>query len=619
MVGDGFGGRLWYKPTNYTVGSYSGYSICYNDACNSGTNQLYGWGNNEYEQLGYALGVMMGCNTPTPIPNMTDVKYYSTGYNMGAIKNDGTGWVWGTGLFSTPTNVISNAKFVDGSILSISFVKNDGTVWSLGANSDGNFGNGTTSPISSTVPVQMQGITNAVRVANGYITTYVLLNDGKVKAVGSNYLSSSSNCFLGIGSSTITNTLFPLSITSLNKIIDIKAHSFATAVLDSLGDVYIWGRGGYIGDGMNIDRPSPTKLNTLSNIVAISGCADGDHFLALDANKNCYAWGDNFYGQLGFATPNSALTPTLVATNVIDIMAGEFFSYIVKDDGSLWCSGMSNGGSIWLNLSDMPRGQFTQLNPSLVPGACYVGGSSAIGVSSCNNHSGSISVNNFGGQAPYQYNIGNGNQSSSVFTNLSAGVYTVTITDNANCINTVTCAVTTNSNAVNANFNSSITESVIPLGSTIQLNSTSTNANSFQWQFCNQTTSSNSIVSIPLNELGECCTKLVVTNSICKDSITKCVKVEEPFFIDIPNVFTPNKDSKNDVFKINGRNVKEFNCIIYNRWGQKLYEWNDINGYWDGSTKQGLAPDGTYFYIITYLDNESKTQTKNGFLSLFRD
>jgi len=42
MVGDGFGGRLWYRPTNYTVGSYSGFSLCYSDPCDSSSNQLYG-------------------------------------------------------------------------------------------------------------------------------------------------------------------------------------------------------------------------------------------------------------------------------------------------------------------------------------------------------------------------------------------------------------------------------------------------------------------------------------------------------------------------------------------------------------------------------------------------
>ena len=86
MVGDGFGGRLWYSPTNYTVGSYSAYSVCY-EQCEDSPNQLYGWGNNGSNQLGLGFSIG-GVNIPTPIPNMTNVKFYSTGYDMGAIKKD---------------------------------------------------------------------------------------------------------------------------------------------------------------------------------------------------------------------------------------------------------------------------------------------------------------------------------------------------------------------------------------------------------------------------------------------------------------------------------------------------------------------------------------------------
>ena len=93
MVGDGFGGRLWYNPTNYTVGSYSAYSIC-QDICGTGETQLYGWGDNGFNQLGLGFSIG-GVNVPTPIPNTEGVTYYSTGYIMGAIKNDSTGWKLG--------------------------------------------------------------------------------------------------------------------------------------------------------------------------------------------------------------------------------------------------------------------------------------------------------------------------------------------------------------------------------------------------------------------------------------------------------------------------------------------------------------------------------------------
>lgn len=432
MVGDGFGGRKWYKPTNYTVGSYSAYSLCYSNPCDTSTNQLMGWGANGYGQLGLTLS--FGSATPVAIPNMTNVRYYSTGYYMGAIKNDGSGWVWGNGLAVPPAQVISNAKFLDGSAGFVSFVKQDGTVWSIGDNTGGNFGDGTTN--SNMVScVQMQNINTAVRVACGYMTTYVLLTNGKVMAVGDNSLMG----VLGTSSSNFLEVL-PDTVLNVNNIIDIKAHSLAVAALDSSGKVWVWGMGGYIGDSTMNPAIIPKQIG-LTDIVAISACCDGYHFLALDANKNCYAWGDpGASGNSVFGT-----IPTLVATDVIDIMAGETFSYIVKSDGSLWGVGASNGASIWLNLPDTFRLQYTQLNPALVPGACPLISATAITTNSCAGGGGSIMVNYAGGTPPYSYNIGGGPQSSPVFSGLAPGTYSIVITDANGCITSLVATIGTSS------------------------------------------------------------------------------------------------------------------------------------------------------------------------------
>lgn len=98
LVGDGFGGRLWYEPTNYGVGSYSAYAFC-NDTCLGTGQQLYGWGDNSYNQLGLGIANgasgVFGTNDPTPIPNLNNVKFFSAGYSLSAIKMDNTGWVCG--------------------------------------------------------------------------------------------------------------------------------------------------------------------------------------------------------------------------------------------------------------------------------------------------------------------------------------------------------------------------------------------------------------------------------------------------------------------------------------------------------------------------------------------
>ena len=86
MVGDGFGGRGWYVPHNYQVGSYSAYTIC------GDNSQLYGWGNNSQGELGNGSSTF-STGAPVAATGMTNVKFYTSGYIAGAIKNDNTAWI----------------------------------------------------------------------------------------------------------------------------------------------------------------------------------------------------------------------------------------------------------------------------------------------------------------------------------------------------------------------------------------------------------------------------------------------------------------------------------------------------------------------------------------------
>jgi len=86
------------------------------------------------------------------------------------------------------------------------------------------------------------------------------------------------------------------------------------------------------------------------------------------------------------------------------------------------------------------------------------------------------------------------------------------------------------------------------------------------------------------------------------------VQLEE---ILIPNVFTPNNDGNNDLFYLNFTFEK---VEIYNRWGQKLFESNNNESFWDGRTTSGNEiPDGTYYYIIT-----TEEKVYKGFIQLLR-
>ena len=149
----------------------------------------------------------------------------------------------------------------------------------------------------------------------------------------------------------------------------------------------------------------------------------------------------------------------------------------------------------------------------------------------------------------------------------------------------------------------------------------SSNADNYLWEaLCIGETSTSIDITKSISDTGICCVKLIAyTINGCSDTITKCLNIISETSILIPNVFTPNGDNKNDVFKINSTGLKSLNCSIFNRWGLQIYEWEGINGYWDGTIKSGMAPDGTYYFIVNYTDQKGITKTEKGFLTLFQD
>ena len=79
----------------------------------------------------------------------------------------------------------------------------------------------------------------------------------------------------------------------------------------------------------------------------------------------------------------------------------------------------------------------------------------------------------------------------------------------------------------------------------------------------------------------------------------------------IPNSFTPNGDGKNDVFNIKTvYEFSEFKLVIYNRWGDMIFESEDINKGWDGTYKVKPVPLGVYVYQLTATIKDTGEQRK---------
>ena len=71
--------------------------------------------------------------------------------------------------------------------------------------------------------------------------------------------------------------------------------------------------------------------------------------------------------------------------------------------------------------------------------------------------------------------------------------------------------------------------------------------------------------------------------------------------LEMPNAFSPgDEDDINKIYKAksNHQSIVEFKATIFNRWGQKLYSWTDINGGWDGKVNGRVVKNGVYFVNV---------------------
>ena len=124
--------------------------------------------------------------------------------------------------------------------------------------------------------------------------------------------------------------------------------------------------------------------------------------------------------------------------------------------------------------------------------------------------------------------------------------------------------------------------------------------------------------------------KLTVSNSFgCVDSIVKLIIINPVFEFKIPNAFSPNENgsnggfynpqgTNNDVFFVFADYVKQFHMMIFNRWGELIFESFDINVGWDGYYRNQLCQQDVYVYKVKITWIDGSKVVKAGDITLFR-
>ncbi|MCL4857661.1 MAG: gliding motility-associated C-terminal domain-containing protein, partial [Flavobacteriales bacterium] len=208
--------------------------------------------------------------------------------------------------------------------------------------------------------------------------------------------------------------------------------------------------------------------------------------------------------------------------------------------------------------------------------------------------------------------------------------YTVTAANTNGCINTSQVTVTVIS-CVPPVVNLSASDTTVCINNCISFTDLSANTpTSWTWYFFGADTptdNNQNPTNICYSSVGSFDVALVSSNAFGTDSlfldnyitVDSCNVPEEitPVVV-IPNVFSPNADGQNDLFKVSGIGITNVSITVFNRWGQKVFNTNQLNDGWDGRTNSGTeVPEGTYYFVIEVTTTTS-TETKTGYLTLIR-
>ncbi|MCB9335301.1 MAG: choice-of-anchor L domain-containing protein [Flavobacteriales bacterium] len=143
------------------------------------------------------------------------------------------------------------------------------------------------------------------------------------------------------------------------------------------------------------------------------------------------------------------------------------------------------------------------------------------------------------------------------------------------------------------------------------------------WDFAGLGTStfSNPTFTFPDDTSGVYPVTLTITDIHgCVNEITKVVIVKGEHGLFVPNTFTPDFDFKNDVFMPKGFGILEegYSFMIFNRWGQKIYETHTWGDGWDATYGGQPVQEDTYVWKIIYKDVNGELYTKHGHVNVIK-
>lgn len=314
-----------------------------------------------------ALTLCLALAAPAQSYNMGKVGQGNTvacNYHTAVIDTNGSLWTWGfneagqlgfeggnaegTALGhicqTTPVKVMDNVAAVSCGDVHTAAIKTDGSLWTWGGNAGGQLGNGTTTPMYSSIsspPAKV--LDNAAAVSCGSEHTVAIKTDGSL-------------WMWGVNDGSVKKTGF---ITTPVKVMDnvaaVSCGEGFTAAIKTDGSLWTWGTNteGQVGNGSTTDwytDAAPAKV--LDNVAAVS--CGVSHMAAIKTDGSLWMWGNNDSRALGFEGGNAKgivgydcqTTPVKVMDDVAAVSCGKVFTAAIKTDNSLWMWGFGSSGQL---------------------------------------------------------------------------------------------------------------------------------------------------------------------------------------------------------------------------------------------------------------------------------
>jgi gliding motility-associated-like protein len=204
------------------------------------------------------------------------------------------------------------------------------------------------------------------------------------------------------------------------------------------------------------------------------------------------------------------------------------------------------------------------------------------------------------------------------------GTYTITLiaVDSSTCnISDTTSATIVVSDKPTANFNATPQPPIENTPVTFT-NLSSPDAVRFKWLFGDGDsllTNSSQSVQHEYNSTGTFDACLIAYNKYnCADTVCKTIETLVNAAVDVPNAFTPLSSDGNNVIYARGYGITKMRFIIWNRWGQKVFESGSKRIGWDGKYNGVLQPMDVYAYTLDVEFFDGKKLTKTGDITLIR-